>query len=60
MKRLSAAVMAVGLLAAGVASAQTSRQYGTSSSLGLSPKVCNPEENNRFSKTCKYSYNSTK
>lgn len=37
MKRLSAAVMAVGLLAAGVASAQTSQQYGTSDRDGAEP-----------------------
>lgn len=34
MKRLSVAVMAVGLLATGMASAQTSRQYGTSDRYG--------------------------
>ena len=37
MKRLSAAVMAVGLLAAGVASAQTSQQYSTSDRYGDEP-----------------------
>ncbi|CAN7205390.1 glycine zipper 2TM domain-containing protein [Pseudoxanthomonas sp. LjRoot143] len=37
MKRLSAAVMAAGLLVAGVTSAQTSRQYGTSDRYGDEP-----------------------
>jgi uncharacterized protein YcfJ len=37
MKRLSAAVMAVGLLATGMASAQSVRQYGTSDRYGDEP-----------------------